>query len=237
MRVYNGSSGTDYFGPGGNYVYPLSNRAMKIVNNTGYDLFVPQNSQAETNDVYYNISQVSGVSAYYGNYIDNWGSLRGDTWGPFYACWSPGSNPFSSDGDMTPPGCPAGFYNPSGVYYYQNTQIYDGGSWWGTSSVPWVEGPPGFFSGEPNLTYTDSYGHVTTYSYPNTDVTNDIYWQRRAYLASDSGEIDVGQFNYVGHGVWGNPYYGWSAATAKTFINGCSAGYPYSQKTLRICKG
>lgn len=103
-RLNNGSSAVYDFGPGGYARIPLRNRFIKIFNNTGYDMFIPDNSTAEKLSVYNNFS-VPGATKLFGQYavgnnLFNNRSAIGT--GP---CWNgtPGGS------YQTPAACPSGF--------------------------------------------------------------------------------------------------------------------------------
>lgn len=56
-----------FYGRGSTYFY----RGIKIINNTGYTLFLPDNSDLEKKLVYYHIKEVSGVTTTQERYQDN----------------------------------------------------------------------------------------------------------------------------------------------------------------------
>lgn len=108
MRLNNGQSSSALrWGPGGVSNRPELNRWMKVINSSGLDIFLPDNSGAERNAVFNNLpGNVSGVTVRKGQYgvgsvlYNN--TARIGT-GP---CWQPNSNPASY---QNPAGCPSGF--------------------------------------------------------------------------------------------------------------------------------
>jgi hypothetical protein len=119
MRLNNGA--TDIvrsWGPGYNdgpnyYTAPTwyHNRGIKLYNNTGKDMFFPDNSEAERNAVY----RVRGAGyAFTGNWVDNAGRLRRDQVAVGIYCWSGPPNT-AVDAQPTPPACESA-YTDGGVY-------------------------------------------------------------------------------------------------------------------------
>jgi len=96
-----------------NYAAPTwyHNRGMKINNQTGKDLFLPDNSEAERNSVY----RAGPGSRETGNWMDVAGRLRRDQVAVGVYCWSGPNFNFSLDPQPTPPACPSG-YSDGGVY-------------------------------------------------------------------------------------------------------------------------
>jgi len=119
MRLNNGV--TDIvrsWGPGYNdgpdsYAAPTwyHNRGMTINNQTGKDLFLPDNTEAERNSVY----RAGPGSRETGNWVDSGGYLRRDQVAVGIYCWSGPNFNFAADPQPTPPECPSGYYN-AGVY-------------------------------------------------------------------------------------------------------------------------
>ena len=106
------------WGPGYNdgpdyYAAPTwyHNRGMKITNNTGKDLFLPDNSEAERNAVY----RAGPGSRETGNWVDIVTYLRRDQVAVGNYCWSGPNFNFSIDPQPIPPSCPSG-YTDGGVY-------------------------------------------------------------------------------------------------------------------------
>jgi len=91
-----------------NYAAPTwyHNRGMKITNNTGKDLFLPDNSEAERNSVY----RVGPGSRETGAWVDSSGRLRRDQVAIGNYCWSG----YPNEAQPTPPSCPSG-YTDGGV--------------------------------------------------------------------------------------------------------------------------
>lgn len=249
FSISNGSrSGGVYLGPGGyNYwgiSYPFQNRACDIVNNTGYGLFIPTNSQQEQTDVYNNISQVGGVSVYYGSFVDYYGNLRNDQAGYNQWCWSS----YYAGNAPTPGGCPSGFnsgpvFEYGGGYlpaptYTPGIAAYGGpGSIMGWGGTGYWTLPSNYLPGTYNL---DSYGHQITYpygTYNQTTITNDIwYTAHNAPLIDGYGHPVVNNSTYVGgtQNLW------WTMMTSYNVANlgpiqTCPPGYPAGASGLRIC--
>lgn len=107
-RLNNGTSAVYDFGPGGYARIPFRTRFIKIFNNTGSDMFIPDNSTAEKQSVYNSFS-VPNAPKYFGQYAvgntlyDNRSAIGT---GP---CWY--GTPAGSY--QTPAGCPSGFSQES----------------------------------------------------------------------------------------------------------------------------
>jgi hypothetical protein len=107
------------WGPGYNdgpnyYTAPTwyHNRGIQITNNTGKDLFLPDNSEAERNAVYRN--RAAGY-AFTGHWVDSAGRLRRDQVAVGIYCWSGPNFDFAADPQPTPPACESA-YTDGGVY-------------------------------------------------------------------------------------------------------------------------
>jgi hypothetical protein len=107
------------WGPGYNdgpdyYAAPTwyHNRGIQITNNTGKDLFLPDNSEAERNAVYRNRGAGYGFT---GNWVDSAGRLRRDQVAVGIYCWSGPNFNFAADPQPTPPACESA-YTDGGVY-------------------------------------------------------------------------------------------------------------------------
>lgn len=105
------------WGPGYNdgpnyYTAPTwyHNRGMKIQNNTGKDLFLPDNAEAERNSVY----RAGPGYRQTGNWVDSAGRLRLDQVATGIYCWSGPPNT-AVDAQPTPPACQSDFTD-GGVY-------------------------------------------------------------------------------------------------------------------------
>jgi hypothetical protein len=243
LRVSNGGrSGGVYLGPGGyNYwgiSYPYQNRACDIVNNSGADLFIPTGSQQEMTDVYNNIGQVSGVTVYYGSFVDAYGYLRNDQVGYNEWCWNHGYG----GNAPTPGGCPSGFnsgpvFEWSGGYipepsYTPGIAAYGGARGIYGQSMNWTF-PSNY---EPGVYNTDSYGHQVSYPYgtfSESDLTNDVWYQYHSARLTDT------YGNQVINGA--NPEYLWWTMMASYGvanlgpIQTCPSSYPYGASGIRIC--
>ena len=119
------------WGPGYNdgpnyYTAPTwyHNRGIQITNNTGKDLFLPDNSEAERNAVYRNRGAGYGFT---GNWVDSAGRLRRDQVAVGIYCWSGPNFNFSLDPQPTPPACESA-YTDGGVYATNAVMpVYDDG--------------------------------------------------------------------------------------------------------------
>lgn len=136
MRVNNGSNtGVKNWGPGGGY-HSLNNRGCIVFNNTGADMFYPDNSSGEYNSVFNNVGNVSGVTIDKGNFIDSYGNLRRDQVGFGNYCW----NGYPGEAAPVPAGCPSGYtsagpYNTYGPMNNQGSYYYDQSpNFWPSSS-------------------------------------------------------------------------------------------------------
>ena len=106
------------WGPGYNdgpnyYTVPTwyHNRGIQMYNNSGKDLFLPDNSEAERNAVYRN--RAAGY-AFSGDWVDSAGRLRRDQVATGIYCWNGPPNT-AVDAQPTPPACPSA-YTDGGVY-------------------------------------------------------------------------------------------------------------------------
>ena len=119
------------WGPGYNdgpnyYTAPTwyHNRGIQMYNNSGKDLFLPENSEAERNAVYRNRAAGYGYS---GHWVDSAGRLRRDQVAVGNYCWNGPPNT-AVDAQPTPPACESAFTD-GGVYVtYGPMPIYGDGS-------------------------------------------------------------------------------------------------------------
>lgn len=101
-NISNGTSLLSRYGPGDSGSYPESGRWMIVVNNSGYTMFLPENSAGERNSIYSGFPNRI-VGGHYGTASRLYNNTARIGNGP---CWSgPGNTGNYND----PPGCPGGY--------------------------------------------------------------------------------------------------------------------------------
>lgn len=105
------------YGPGGDNARRERIRWVRLFNNSGSTMFIPELTQAERNSVYYNFPQLDRPEPGYGvtstRRIYNNTAIIGN--GP---CWNGNSNAANY---RTPPGCPSGWAD-EGITNTNNVQ-------------------------------------------------------------------------------------------------------------------
>lgn len=125
------------YGPGGDSARPERLRWVRLYNNSGSSMFIPERTQNERTSVYYNFPQKDRPDPAYGytpyRRLYNNTAVMGN--GP---CWNWNSN---SANYRSPPGCPGG-YAQEGV---TNTNNVNPNNQWGRAGVHHFDGAWMFF--------------------------------------------------------------------------------------------